>query len=575
MALSNVLRRRRGTANEHQTFVGDVGEITVDTTYWCLHVHDGTTMGGHIIPTIATVNQYLEENRIGYDKLTDELKAEIDKIDTMLTKTEAEATYRKKSDKIDLGELGDTVNNRLNTMDQNLLDYKADMLNTAKDEAKGSKLVGYIANTNGFGAQYENINTVKDAIDNLGERVSYNEGQNAIITSEIALIRQSNNAMNDRVDGFNTRLNTIEPKVETLRTEMTNANTNITNIQSELQTVDNRIRNYTDGRITEVNARIDTTNTNLTALDNDVYRKATIDGFNTAFTNKDTQLQTDLTSVTNRVTIIEGNRYTKTEVDNEIDTKLAALVNSAPTTLDTLKELADALGNDANFATTMTEKLALKADKDTFDTLNNTVTNEESGLVYRTGLLESGLKDTQDRTTVVEKWLNGTYDNKGELVSPGLIERMDTVESSLGIGGQSTLQQIKDRLDVLEQTVLGHGNVLNGLHEVAYSGRYDKLIGTPIIPKGYYTGENVFNGKTGKRITVPANFQSVGAGYRVLISPKSDPHGTIGEVWIVKADSYFTVYCSGASTTTKFDYVIFNNDARIIDSENQTTGVNN
>lgn len=40
---------------------------------------------------------------------------------------------------------------------------------------------------------------------------------------------------------------------------------------------------------------------------------------------------------------------------------VAALVNSSPAALDTLKELADALGDDANFAATMTNALALKA----------------------------------------------------------------------------------------------------------------------------------------------------------------------------------------------------------------------
>lgn len=42
---------------------------------------------------------------------------------------------------------------------------------------------------------------------------------------------------------------------------------------------------------------------------------------------------------------------------------VAALINGAPGALDTLNELAAALGNDANFAATMTNALALKADK--------------------------------------------------------------------------------------------------------------------------------------------------------------------------------------------------------------------
>lgn len=47
----------------------------------------------------------------------------------------------------------------------------------------------------------------------------------------------------------------------------------------------------------------------------------------------------------------------KTYVDNAI----ADLVDTAPTTLDTLNELAQALGEDANFATTVTNALAQKA----------------------------------------------------------------------------------------------------------------------------------------------------------------------------------------------------------------------
>lgn len=46
-----------------------------------------------------------------------------------------------------------------------------------------------------------------------------------------------------------------------------------------------------------------------------------------------------------------------------VQAAIAALVASSPATLDTLKELADALGNDPNFATTMTNALAGKMDK--------------------------------------------------------------------------------------------------------------------------------------------------------------------------------------------------------------------
>jgi hypothetical protein len=46
---------------------------------------------------------------------------------------------------------------------------------------------------------------------------------------------------------------------------------------------------------------------------------------------------------------------------SDVTSAVAAVVNAAPASLDTLKELADALGNNASFATTVTNSLASKA----------------------------------------------------------------------------------------------------------------------------------------------------------------------------------------------------------------------
>ena len=40
---------RRGTANQHSTFTGALGELTYDTTNKTLRIHDATTVGGHIL----------------------------------------------------------------------------------------------------------------------------------------------------------------------------------------------------------------------------------------------------------------------------------------------------------------------------------------------------------------------------------------------------------------------------------------------------------------------------------------------------------------------------------------------
>ena len=43
-----------------------------------------------------------------------------------------------------------------------------------------------------------------------------------------------------------------------------------------------------------------------------------------------------------------------------VDTEVAALVDSAPGALDTLNELAAAIGDDASFSTTITNSIATK-----------------------------------------------------------------------------------------------------------------------------------------------------------------------------------------------------------------------
>ena len=54
-----------------------------------------------------------------------------------------------------------------------------------------------------------------------------------------------------------------------------------------------------------------------------------------------------------------------------VRTAVANLINSSPAALDTLDELAASLGDDASFATTMTNALALKTNTD-FDNLTTT-----------------------------------------------------------------------------------------------------------------------------------------------------------------------------------------------------------
>ncbi|EOW1717587.1 phage tail protein [Escherichia coli] len=74
-----------------------------------------------------------------------------------------------------------------------------------------------------------------------------------------------------------------------------------------------------------------------------------------------------------------------------VKSAIAAMVGSAPAALDTLNELAAALGNDPNFATTMLNALAGKQPLD--NTLTNLSGKDVAGLLSYLGLGEAAKRD--------------------------------------------------------------------------------------------------------------------------------------------------------------------------------------
>lgn len=71
--------------------------------------------------------------------------------------------------------------------------------------------------------------------------------------------------------------------------------------------------------------------------------------------------KTTWTNKANKATTLSGYGITDAYTKTQVDKKVSDLVNSAPETLDTLNELASALGNDPNFATTVANQIGTKA----------------------------------------------------------------------------------------------------------------------------------------------------------------------------------------------------------------------
>lgn len=112
----------------------------------------------------------------------------------------------------------------------------------------------------------------------------------------------------------------------------------------------NALTNYAKGNSTEAISAGDTLNQALGKLEKRADLSATLNS--PAFTGTPTTPNLSSGSLD---TQIANKKY--------VDDKVSALVNGAGAALDTLSELANALGNDANFATTVTNKFNTKLDK--------------------------------------------------------------------------------------------------------------------------------------------------------------------------------------------------------------------
>ena len=112
-----------------------------------------------------------------------------------------------------------------------------------------------------------------------------------------------------------------------------------------------------------------------------------------------------------------------------VDTSVSNLVDSAPETLDTLNELAAALGDDANFATTVSTQLGLKFNTADFDsTFDNRLATKDTG-----GLTEgSNLYYTDSRVNSAIAQYTGNMDNLGTVHASALYT--DLIESTSPYG---------------------------------------------------------------------------------------------------------------------------------------------
>ena len=119
------------------------------------------------------------------------------------------------------------------------------------------------------------------------------------------------------------------------------------------------------------------------------------------------------------------------QTEEEVNAAIQKIIGSAPEVLDTLKEIADALGNDPNFATTITKKLAAITEQ-----VNQEIEDRIAGDEANSAEVAAEVQARKDADTALETKLKEYVDNKS-----------DTGDAALGVVRDNLNKEIQDRKD--------------------------------------------------------------------------------------------------------------------------------
>lgn len=119
------------------------------------------------------------------------------------------------------------------------------------------------------------------------------------------------------------------------------------------------------------------------------------------------------------------------QTEEEVNAAIQKIIGSAPEVLDTLKEIADALGNDPNFAATITKKLAAITEQ-----VNQEIEDRIAGDEANSAEVAAEVQARKDADTTLETKLKEYVDNKSAIG-----------DAALGVVKDNLNKEIQDRKD--------------------------------------------------------------------------------------------------------------------------------
>ena len=224
-----------------------------------------------------------------------------------------------------------------------------------------------------------------------------------------------------------------------------------------------------------------------------------------------------------------------------VNTAVSNLVDAAPGTLDTLNELAAALGDDANFATTTANAIGLKANSADL----GTAAAQDVG--YFATAAQGALADSALQSADLTGYATETF--VGTAISTASADYATAAQGALA---DSALQSVAFAdLTSTPTTLAGYG-----ITDSFFDGAYSSLTGAPTIPSAL-TDLGITDGTVGQVLTTDGagsfTFADAGGsgGSGVTVSGTAPSSPSEGDLWFDDTTTgLLYVYENGSWTST-------------------------